>query len=65
MSLTLGVNILASTTEIQLMLSSQLTDGAPVCSAKVYMYLRIALVFLKSLNMNIIYTPLDSEYTAG
>ena len=37
--LNLGVTILVSTTEIQLVLSSQCTVGAPVYSAKASMYL--------------------------
>ena len=42
MYLTLGVTPLASTTEIQLVLSYQCTVGAPVWIAKASMYLRIS-----------------------
>ena len=54
MPLTLGVIILASTTEIQLVLYLKYTVGAPVWSAKDYMHLRIALVLLTELCMHII-----------
>ena len=43
--LTLGVTILASTTEIKIMLYSQCTVVAPVWSARDSMYLWITLVF--------------------
>ena len=55
MRLTLGVSILYSKSEIQLVLSSQCNVGAPVWSNKAYMYIRITLFFLTSLYMNIIY----------
>ena len=55
MCLTLGVTLLASTTEIQLVLSSQYTVVAPVWSAKASMYLLIALILLTSLYMHLIY----------
>ena len=45
MCLTLGATLLASTTDIQLVLYSQCTVGGPVWSAKAYMYLRITFVF--------------------
>ena len=51
MSLTLGVTLLDSTIEIQLVLSLQCTVGAPVFSAKASIYLRITLVFLTALYM--------------
>ena len=51
MCLTLGVTLLASTIEIQLVLSSQCTVGAHVWSTKASMYLRITLVFLTDLYM--------------
>ena len=53
MCLTLGITISDSTTEIQLLLYSNFTIDAPVCSAKAYMYLRITLVLLTSLYMHI------------
>ena len=65
MSLTLGVTILASTIEIQLVLSSQCTVCAPVCSAKDPMYLRITLVFLTALYMHLIYPSVELDAIAG
>ena len=41
MFLNLGVTLLAFTTQIQILLSSQYTVGAPVWSAKYFMYLQI------------------------
>ena len=49
MCLTLGVNILALTKEIQLVLTSQCTVGTPVLSDKASMYLWIDLYSLASL----------------
>ena len=54
MCLTLEVTILASTTEIQPVLSTQCTVGATVWSAKYSVYLQITLVFLTSLYMHLI-----------
>ena len=65
MRLTLQVTILSSTTEIQLVLSSQYTFGAPVRSAKAYMYLWIALVFSTALYMHLIYPSAESEAIYG
>ena len=65
MCLTLGVTILASTTEIKLVLYSQCTVGAPVWSARYYMYLQTTLVFLTDLYMHIISTPVESEAISG
>ena len=65
MSLTLGATLLDSTTEIQLVLSSYFTVGAPVWSAKTYMYLRIALVFLIYLYIHLIYPSVDSKDTTS
>ena len=65
MCLTLGVTHLASTTEIQLVLSSQFTVGAPVWSAKSSVYLRITLVLLKAFYMRLISTPVESDNIAG
>ena len=50
----IGVTILAPTTEMKLVLSSQCNVGAPVGIAKASMNLRITLVFLKSLYMHLI-----------
>ena len=55
MCITLGVAILSSTTEIQLVLSSQCTVCAPVWSDKSSMYLRITFILLTVLYMNLIY----------
>ena len=65
MCLTLGVTILTSTTEIQLVLSSQCTVGSPVWSAKASMYLRINLVFLTAFYMHLIYPSMDSDAIYG
>ena len=58
---TLGVTLLASTTEIQLVLSSQCTVYAPVWSDKAYMYLRINSVFLTDLYMHLISPSFESD----
>ena len=65
MCLTPGVSILASTTEIQLALSSQYTVGKTVHSARTSMYLRITLVLLTDLYMHLIYTSAEPEAIAG
>ena len=65
MCLTLGLTFLASTTAIQLVLSSQCTVGAPVCSAEASMYLRITLVLLTSLYMHLFLPSVDSEAISG
>ena len=54
MCLTLGVTILDSTIEIQLVLSYQCTVGAPVWSVKFPMYIQIAIVFLTDFYMHLI-----------
>ena len=54
MYLTLGVTLLASTTEIQLILYSQCTVVAPLWSSRDLIYLQINLVFLAALYMHII-----------
>ena len=59
--LTVEVTILASTTNIKLVLSSQCTVGAPVYSAKAYMYLRITLVFLTTLYMHLFPKSVESD----
>ena len=65
MCLTIGVTLLDSTTEIQLVLSSQFIGFAPVYSARASMYLRMTLVFLTALYMHIISLSVDSEAIAG
>ena len=55
MCLTLVVNILASTTYIQLVFSPQCTAVAPVWGAKTFMYLRKTLVFFTDFYMYLIY----------
>ena len=65
MCLTLGVTILSSTTERQLLLYSQCTVGALVWSAKVSAKLHIDLFLLKALKINLVYLPVESEYTTG
>ena len=65
MCLTLGVTILDPKIEIYIVLSCQLTVGAPVCSSRAYMYLRITLVFLTALYMYIISLSVNSEAIAG
>ena len=60
MSLNLVVTILASTIEIQLLLSSQCTVGAPVWIARDFMYLRITFVFLTALYVHLIYPSVSS-----
>ena len=62
--LTLGSTILASTTEIQLVLFSQCIFGAPVCSARVSVYLWIYLAFLIALYKHIIYLSVYSDAIA-
>ena len=61
MYLTLGVTHLASTTEIQFVLSSQYNVGATVWSAKASMHLRITLVLLTDLYMHLISTSVESD----
>ena len=63
--LTLGVTILASTTEIKAAFSSQCTVGEPVWSAKDSMYLLMALFLLTDLHMHIIYPSAESEAMDG
>ena len=65
MCLTLGVTLLASTQEIQLVLSSQFTVGAPLWSSKASMYLWITLVFLTDLYMHLISPSVESDAIAG
>ena len=65
MCLTLGVTILASTTEIQFVLYYQCTVGAPVWSAQDSMYLQIPLFLFTAFNMHLISPSVDSEAIAG
>ena len=61
MCLTLGVTLLASTTENKRVLSSQCTVAAPVWHSKPYMYLWIVLAFLTSLYIHLISPSVESE----
>ena len=65
MCLILGLTLIASTTEIQLVLSYQCTVGATTWSAKAFMYLCITLIFLKALYMHLIYPSVESDTIAG
>ena len=65
MCLTLGVTLLSSTKEIQLVLSFQYTVGAPVWNAKASMYLRIIFFFFTALYMHLIYPSLELDAIAG
>ena len=60
----LVVTLLASTSEIQIVLSSQCTVGAPIWSYKASMYLRITLVYLTALYMHLIYPSVESDSIA-
>ena len=62
---TIGVTLLCSTTEIQLVLSSQCSVGEPVWSAKASIYLEITLVLLRALYMYLIFPSVDSDAIAG
>ena len=64
MCLTLGVTILASTKEIQLVLSSQYNVGATVGSAKASMYPQITF-FLTYLYMHLISPSVEPDAIAG
>ena len=65
MCLTMGVALLASTTDIQLVFSSQYTVGAPGWIAKASMYPRITFDLLTALYMNLISPSLESYAIAG
>ena len=65
MCLTLGVTILASTTEIQIMVSSQSTIGVLVWSANASMYRPITLFFLTDLYMHKVSLSVESEDIYG
>ena len=58
--LTLGVTVLASTTQIQLVLYYQCTVCAPVWIDKASVYIRIALVLLTTFGMNLISQSVES-----
>ena len=63
--LTLGLTILASKTEMQIVLSYKCTVGTPLWSARASMYLCITLVFLTALYMHIISPSVESDYISG
>ena len=65
MCLTLEVNLLSSTTDIQLVLSSQCNVSAPVWNYKASMYLWITLVLLTSLYMHLISLLVGLDAIAG
>ena len=61
MCLTIGVTLLDSTIEKQLVLYSQFTVVAPMWSDKASTYLRKTLAFLTALNIHLISTSVDSD----
>ena len=65
MCLTLGVNILVLTTEIQFVLSYQCTFGTLVWRAKASMHLLITLVLCTYLYMYLISPLLEPEAISG
>ena len=65
MCLTIGVTLLASTTEIQRVLSSQSTVCVPVWSATASIYIGINLTFLTALYMHLISASVESDDIAG
>ena len=65
MCLTLGVTLLASITEIHIVLSYQCTVKAPVWSDQAIMYIQITLFFLTALYMHIIYPSVESDDISG
>ena len=65
MFLTLGVTLLASTTEIQLVLYYACTVYARLCSDKPSMYLRTTLFLFTDLYMHLISPPVESNDIAG
>ena len=62
--LMIGVTILASTKEMQIVLPSQCTVVETLWRARASMYLQITLVFFTSLYMNIISSSVESEAIA-
>ena len=64
MCLNLGVTLLDSTTEIQLVLYYQCTIGAPLYSARASKYLRIIFVLLTALYMHLISTSVELDAIA-
>ena len=65
MHLTQGVTLLASTTEIQLVLASQCAVGETVWSAKASVYILIKLFSLTDLYIHLIYPSMESNYISG
>ena len=65
MCLTIGVTILASTTEIKIVLYYQFNVCTPVWSSKASMYLHIHLFLLTALHMNLIYISEEPEDKSG
>ena len=59
MCLTLGLTILAPTTETKLDFYSKCTVGAPGWSDRASRYLRIALVLFTALYMHLFYPSVD------
>ena len=64
MCLTIGVTLLDSTIETQLVLYSQFIIGAPVWNDKVSVYLRISLVLLAYFYMYLIHPSVESQAIA-
>ena len=64
MCLTIGITILYSTTETQLVSYSQCTVDAPVWSYKASIYVLIDLFFLTDLHMHLTYPSVESESIA-
>ena len=62
MCLTLGVNLLFSTTKIQLVLYFKCTVNVPVWGVKASMPVLVALFFLKSLYIYLIFIEVESQY---
>ena len=62
---TLGAYLLALKSYMKVVFSFQFNVGEPVCSFKVYMYLRITLVLLKKIYMYLISTSVEIEAIAG
>ena len=65
MCLTIGVTILASTTDIKLVLSYQCTAGATVWSGKDSMCIWITFILLTALYMHLFYPSVESDAIAG
>ena len=65
MCLNIGGSILFSKKEIQIVLYSQCTVGAPLLSAKDSVYFQIALVFFTDFYMHITSPEVESEYISS